>query len=183
MAKNNNLLTPHAWDGEPLAHPALQALACTMESFSYHDLLRVYHDYNLQRAHIVRTSESWLAAGIVTGEAVQAYGRTTTVRLLPEKWPDVIRTINPGDVSKLQKCGRYLYNSQENEAMLHFITAVAKFARNQPFFDELKAVNWDTIAHLGGIFRDSILHLISRQDFIAFSQFLHNFNSVNFFQF
>ena len=181
MAKNKNLLTPHAWDGEPLAHPALQALACTMEPFNYDALLGVYHDYNLQRAHIVRTSESWLAAGIVTGEPVRAYGFRATVRLLPEKWPDVIRTINPGDVSKLQKYGRYLYNSQENEAMLHFITAVAKFAHNQSFLDELKAVNWNIIAHLGGVFRDSILHLISRQDFIAFSQFLQKNFLVNLF--
>lgn len=180
MAKNKNLFTPQAWDGDPLAHPALQALACTMEPFGYYDLLRVYHDYNLQRAHIVRTSESWLAAGIVTGEAVQAYGRTTTIRLLPEKWPDVIRTIKPEDVSKLQKYGHYYY-TRENEAMLHFITAVAKFARNQPFFDELKAVNWDTIAHLGGVFRESLLHLISRMDFATFSQFIQKNFLVNLF--
>ena len=88
MAKNKNLFTPSAWDGDPLAHPALQALACTMESFDYGNLLRVYNDYNLQRAHIVRTSESWLAAGLVMGEPVRAYGYQAKVRILPEKWPD-----------------------------------------------------------------------------------------------
>ena len=179
MAKNKNLFTPHAWDGDPLAHPALQALACTMESFDYYDLLHVYNDYNLQRAHIVRTSESWLAAGLVMGEPVRAYGYQAKVRILPEKWPDVIRTIKPEDVSKLQKYGRYYYNTHENETMLHFITAVAKFAHNQPFFDELKAVSWNTIAYLGGVFRESLLHLISRMDFVAFSQFIDKKFLVN----
>ena len=93
----------------------------------------------------------------------------------------MIRTIKPEDVSKLQKYGRYYYNTHENEAKLHFITAVAKFARNQPFFDELKAVNWDTIAHLGGVFRESLLHLISRMDFVAFSQFIQKNFLVNLF--
>lgn len=179
MAKNKNLFTPQAWNGDPCAHPALQALACTLESFDYNDLLHVYNDYNLQRAHIVRTSESWLAAGLVTGEPVRAYGFQAKVRISPEKWPDVIRTIKPEEVSKLQKYGRYYYNTHENETLLHFITAVAKFAHNQPFFDELKAVDWNTIAYLGGVFRESLLHLISRMDFVAFSQFIEKNFLVN----
>ena len=152
-----------------------------MDPFGYHSLLYVYQDYNLQRAHIVKTSKSWLAEGLVTGETVQSYGRTTTVRISPEKWPDVIRTIKPEDVPKLLKYGRYYYKTSENEAKCHFFTAVAKFGHNQPFLDELKAVNWKILAPTGGIFHELLLHLISRMDFATFSQHINKEFLVNLF--
>ena len=78
-------------------HRVLQTMAFTLKEYNYKELRKVYEAYQMHVTPIESNARTWLEQQIVKGEKPYRYSYNK-IRINPERWADVMRTVNPQDL-------------------------------------------------------------------------------------
>ena len=172
MKKNErktNIIDLHI---EGLSHPVLQVMACTMGEFAYRDLRAVYEQLFLPVSPIERNSEHWISEGIVTGEKVVRYNWDRKVRVSPQKWVDILRTVRIDKVSELSSISP-VKGEPVRRSVGHLVSALVLFLQGQPFEEELSQVNWKSLYVIEDRIMELLTPLALEKEFAPFASHWH----------
>ena len=154
---------------EGLSHPVLQAMACTLGSYNYTTLRQIYEFHKLRVTPIDENCKTWLTEGIFVGDQVRRYESKYKVRIAPEKWIDILRTVRPGDIPILLAVSS-VPRIESREAIGHLVSALVKFLNGEPFVEELMRTKWGNLTFEYSRVMELLAHLVNNKEFIPFSQ-------------
>ena len=154
---------------EGLSHPVLQAMACTLGSYNYTTLRQIYEFHKLRVTPIDENCKTWLTEGIFVGDQVRRYESKYKVRIAPEKWIDILRTVRPGDIPILLAVSS-VPRIETREAIGHLVSALIKFLNGEPFVEELMRTKWGNLTFEYSRVMELLAHLVNNKEFIPFSQ-------------
>ena len=172
MKKNErktNIIDLHI---EGLSHPVLQVMACTMGEFSYRELRSVYEQLFLPVTPIEKNSEQWINEGILAGEKVVRFNWDRKVRVSPQKWVDILRTVRIDKVPELS-INSPVKREPVRMSVGHLVSALILFLQGQPFEEELSQVKWKNLHVIEDRIMELLAPLAMTKEFVPFASHWH----------
>ena len=157
---------------EGLSHPALQAMACTLGDYDYRELRKVYEQLYLPVTPIEKNSEKWIDEGVLLGEKLGRYSWDRKVRVAPQKWVDILKTVNIDRVPELS-VNSPVKGAPVRGSILYLVRAIIMFLHDKPFEEELQKVNWKSLLVIEDRLKELMLTLVMQKEFITFCKHLN----------
>ena len=149
--------------------PLLQEMACTLGDYNYNEVRDIYERNRMRVTPIENDVKTWLAQGVLTGEPVGRYKYGCRVRIAPTHWPEVLRTIEAGQMPKLMAHSPHRL-SKDRENMDRFVSAFWAFLHGQPFVERLQRIDWGYVSTQMPVLVETGAWLIAQPEYAVFAQ-------------